>query len=265
MTAWLDMGKMDDLGRMDTPMHRIDARAKAVTTMLFILAVMSFPRYEMTALTPFFFYPLALLRFGRIPFSVIGKKLLVALPFALLIGLFNPLLDRQPMAIGSHEIAGGWLSFFSIVLRFLLTAGTALILVACTGMNRLCAGMEQLGVPRLFAVQLLFLHRYLFVIADEATRMLRSLRLRSAGSGAPSLSIYGSLTGHLLLRSMDRADRIYQAMASRGFDGSIRFLQRDRFRLTDALFILGWTLFFAIARCWNLADSLGLLLTGAHP
>jgi cobalt/nickel transport system permease protein len=254
---WLEMGRMDELGRMDTPAHRLDARTKVVATTFFVVAVMSFPRYEIAALTPFFFYPLALMRFGNIPPGLILGKLLVALPFALMIGLFNPLLDRQPVTLGSGvEIAGGWLSLTSILLRFLLTAGTALILIACTGMNRLCAGLERLGMPRLFAVQLLFLYRYLFVVAAEGARMLRGLRLRSAGD-APALRIYGSLTGHLLLRSMARADRVYQAMTARGFDGTVRLLRRDRIRPVDLVFLLGWIAFFAAARIWNLAALLG--------
>jgi cobalt/nickel transport system permease protein len=111
-----------------------------------------------------------------------------------------------------------------------LTVGAALILVACTGMYRLGAGLERLGVPQLFVTQLLFLYRYLFVVADEGSRMVRSVRLRSAGAEGLSLRVYGSLVGHLLLRSMDRAERVHRAMVARGFDGEVRTLEPGRFR-----------------------------------
>ncbi|HPG01028.1 MAG TPA: energy-coupling factor transporter transmembrane component T, partial [Kiritimatiellia bacterium] len=139
---------MDELGRMDTPAHRLDARAKAIVTFAFIAIVMSFPRYAISALTPFLLYPIALISWGHIPPRHILKKMLIAAPFALIIGIFNPLMDHQPMAaIGPIVITGGWLSFASIMLRFALTVGAALALVACTGMYRLAAGLEQLGVP----------------------------------------------------------------------------------------------------------------------
>ena len=266
IAGWTGLGRMDELGRMDTPAHRLDPRAKAVVTVAFILAVASFPRYAVSALVPFLFFPVMLMALGRIPAGCILRKALMALPFALAIGMFNPWLDRRPMAaVGPWIITGGWLSLASILLRFVLTVGAALVLVACTGMHRLGAGMERLGVPRVFVVQLLFLYRYLFVAAGEASRMVRSVRVRSAGSGALPARAYGSLVGHLLLRSMDRADRVHRAMTARGFDGDIRVLRPMRLRWTDWAFVVGCLALFAAGRVWNLAEILGRLATGGKP
>jgi cobalt/nickel transport system permease protein len=266
IAEWLEIGRLDELGRMDTPAHRLDARAKAVVTLAFIVVVMSFHRHEVSALTPFLLYPVALLAVGRIPALPILKKILIAAPFALAIGLFNPLMDRQPfVALGPVTVSGGWISFVSLMVRFVLTVGGALALVACTGLHRLGAGLGQLGVPRVFVVQLLFLYRYLFVVADEGGKMMRGVELRSDGKRTLSFRVYGSLIGNLLLRSMDRAERVYRAMVARGFDGEVRVLRRASFRWPDVGFVCGWLAFFAVARVWNLADSLGLLLTRISP
>lgn len=263
---WIEIGRMDELGRMDTPAHRLDARAKAVVTLAFIVTVMSFPRHEVSALVPFLLYPVVLTSVGRIPGRVVFKKILVATPFALVIGLFNPILDRHPVfAIGPIVVTGGWLSFASIMFRFLLTVWAALTLVACTGMFRLAAGLERLGIPRVFVVQLLFLYRYLFVVADEGSRMARSVELRSGGKRALRLRVYGSLVGHLLVRSMDRAERVYRSMVSRGFDGEIRVMRPGSFRASDGWFVCGCLLGFIAARTWNLAAGIGLLATGNTP
>lgn len=262
-THWIELGSMDELGRMDTPAHRLDARAKAVVTLAFITVLMSFDRLQLSALTPFVFFPLVLLSVGQLPVRPLARKIAVAAPFAILVGLFNPWLDRTPVAtLGPWVITGGWLSFASILVRFGLTVGAALILVATTGMYRLGAGLERLGLPQLFVTQLLFLYRYLFVVADEGSRMVRSVRLRSAGPESLSLRVYGSLVGHLLLRSMDRAERVHRAMVARGFDGEVRTMDPGRFRWTDALFVIGWLTFFAAARVWNLAELGGRWLTG---
>lgn len=261
MAHWLDLGSMDDLGRLDTPVHRLDARIKAAVTLLFVAVVMSYGRYEVAALTPLVLYPLFLVAAGRIPAGLILRKLLIAAPFALVVGVFNPLLDRQPMmTIGSWSISGGWVSFASIVLRFALTVGAALTLVACTGMNRLVAGLEQLGLPRVFATQLLFLHRYVFVIAEEGGKMMRSVQLRAAGGALP-LRTYGLLVGHLLIRAMDRAGRVHRAMVARGFDGEIRTGVRPGLGARDLVFAAGWIAFFIAARMSNPAAWLGTWLT----
>lgn len=262
IAQWIEIGRMDELGRMDTPVHRVDARAKALVTFAFIAVVISFPLYTISALTPFLLFPVTLIALGRIPAGHILSKILLAAPFALAVGIFNPLLDRQPFAtIGPFIVTGGWISFFSILLRFLLTVGAALALIACTGMNRLGEGLERLGVPRVFVVQLLFLYRYLFVVADEGGKMFRSVALRSERSRPLRLRTYGALIGNLLLRSMERAERVYRAMVARGFEGEIRVLRRSAFRWTDFGFVCGWLAFFIVARVWNLADGMGLLLT----
>lgn len=266
IATWIDIGRMDELSRMASPMHRLDARAKTLVTLAFIVAVVSFPLHSVSALTPFILFPVTLLALGQIPFLPILKKILIAAPFALVVGIFNPFLDREPAAmIGSVTVTGGWLSFCSILLRFVLTVGAALALVACTGMNRLGAGLERLGVPRLFVVQLLFLYRYLFVISDEGGKMLRSVELRSGQARALPLRTYGSLIGTLLLRSMDRAERVYRAMVARGFEGDIRVLRPSAFQWTDGVFIAAWLAFFIAARVWNLADGMGRLLTSLPP
>lgn len=261
---YIEVGVMDELGRMDSAIHRLDAQAQILATLLFVLVVMSYPRYEVSALMPLFVYPFVLIAMAKLPVGYLFKKIAVAAPFALFVGLFNPLLDRQAAGtIGSLTISGGWLSFGSIMIRFFLTVSVALILVACTGIHRLCAGLERMGMPRVFAVQLLFLYRYFFVIGDEGLRMRRSVEIRSAGSQALGFRVYGHLIGHLLLRAMDRAQRIYRAMVARGFDGGIRVLHPTKPGWREVLFVVGWAVFFVVAREWNLADFLGGRLMGS--
>lgn len=256
---------MDELSRLDSPIHRLDARIKALTTFAFIVAVMSFPRHEISALMPFFIYPCLLISMSGIPPACILRKLLVAAPFALAVGMFNPLLDRSTAAtLGPYAVSGGWISFASIAIRSALTITAALTLIACTGINRLCAGLERMGLPQVFSFQLQLLYRYLFVITGEGLRMNRSVELRSTNRRAMTLRTYGALLGSLLLRSIERAQRIYQAMVARGFDGRIRVLHADRLRPADLLFLFFWLAFFATARFWNLSGLLGRLITGAQ-
>ena len=270
---YIEVGKMDELGRIDSPIHRLDARVKILTTVAFIVVVMSFGRYEVSPLMALFIYPFALMAAGNIPVAYIFKKVAIAAPFAICVGMFNPFLDQEVMGfLGGHPIAAGWFSFASILVRFSLTVSAGLVLIAGTGIYRLCEGLQRLGIPRVFAVQLLFLYRYFFVIADEGYRMLRAVEVRSAGSRHLGLATYGTLVGHLLLRSMDRAQRIYRAMISRGFDGEIRAgqgvqaglavqtgrsLDHETAGWINAVYLIAWCLFFLLARYWNVAGTLG--------
>jgi cobalt/nickel transport system permease protein len=260
----LELGAMDQMARLDTPAHRLDPRAKILATLAFIGVTVSFGRYEVAALLPLLLFPVALLAVGRVPAVFILRKLLFALPFVLFVGLLNPILDREVLLrLGPVGISGGWLSFGSILLRSSLTLGTALALVAVTGMPAIGAGLERLGAPRVFVVQLLFLYRYLFLLGEEALRMVRARAQRSFDGRGTGWRSTASLLGHLLLRTLDRAERIYTAMKARGFRGDVRLQAPMRFTPRDLAFTLGWSAFFVAARLWNLPHLIGLLAAGA--
>jgi len=262
----LDFKRLDLLARQESAVHRLDARAKVLTTLLFTVCVVSFGRYEIAALLPFLLYPVVLLTLGDLPAGYIVRKVTVVIPSAVMVGLFNPLFDRQVLLqLGPLDIWGGWLSCLSIVVRALLTAGAAIVLVAVTGFPAICEALERLGMPRVFAVQLLFLYRYTFVLTDEGGRVARARQLRSCGRKGLGLRDFGPLLGHLLLRSWERAERIHLAMLARGFTGEIRARHKGRFGLRELLFVLGWATLFIALRLSNFPQALGLLLSGSHP
>jgi cobalt/nickel transport system permease protein len=259
---FFDIGYMDTLSSQQTPVHRLDPRAKLLTTLVFIVMVVSFGKYEISALIPFFIYPVVLCAIGNVPPAYLLKKLVLVSPFAILLGIFNPLLDRDIMIrLAGIQVSGGWVSFASILIRFVLTVGVALTLIAVTGFNAVCMALEKLGAPKVFVVQLLFLHRYMFVLVDEAARIFRARALRSFGGEGTGIKSYGSLAGQLLLRTLDRAQRIYLAMSCRGFEGQIRIMRPLRFGPREIGFIFGWSAIFFLMRFYNLPVLIGRAMT----
>jgi cobalt/nickel transport system permease protein len=260
-SAFFDISTLDRLASRDNPLNRLDPRVKVVTTLLFIVAVVSSGKYEVSALLPFFLFPCALIAVADLPLDYLLKKLLIAAPFALLVGVFNPFFDPAPqLQLNGFTVSGGWLSFTSIMLRFTLTVSAALILVATTSFTGVCLALERLGAPRVFVLQLLFLYRYLFVLIDEGARLNRALTLRSFNGRGRSLKVLGSLLGQLLLRTLDRAQRIHMAMLCRGFDGEVLMSRQLHIGGREVLFAAGWACAFLLFRTCHLPQSLGLLI-----
>jgi cobalt/nickel transport system permease protein len=241
----------------------MDPRIKVLTTVVFIVCVVSFGKHDISALVPFLVYPLLLVVVGDLPIGYLMRKVTLAAPFAILLGIFNPLFDQEVfLQVGPLGISGGWVSFFSILLRFIMTVGAVLILIATTGYHAVCMALERMGVPQVFVVQLLFLYRYLFVLVDEASRMVRARSLRSFEGKGLGIRVVGSMAGHLLLRAMDRAQRIHLAMLCRGFDGEIRPLHSLRVRPWEVMYLLGWSALFVFMRSYNVAWFLGTWFQG---
>ena len=85
------------------------------------------------------------------------------------------------------------------------------------------------------------MYRYLAVLTDEGSRMLRARDARSAagptGRGGGSIrwraTVTGRMVGSLFLRAYERSERIYAAMQARGFEGEFRHLHARPLRRVE--------------------------------
>ena len=261
--SYSGIGRLDRLSYGDTVVHRLDPRAKFIATMLFAVAVVSFPKYEVLSLLPFFLFPVLIAALGDIPAGFIVRKVVVVSPFAVLIGIFNPLFDPATVAIvPGVSVSAGWISFASILVKFALTISAAILLIATTSFPGICRGLRRLGLPALFVSQLLFLYRYLFVLMEEAMRVVRARDMRSFGGRGTGARVFVRIVGTLFLRTVERAERIYGAMLARGFRGDVPSMRREALRPSDAFFVLATGSFFALCRLVPVPETIGHLLRG---
>ncbi len=262
--VYFNMGYLDTLSYKDTLIHRLDPRTKLLATLAFIITVVSFPKYEISGLLPFFLFPVLLFTLSEIPIKFILRKVLVVSSFAFFVGIFNPLFDRQPIyEFAGFTISGGWISFLSIMLKFFLTITSALLLVATTSFPGVCHALQKLGMPDVFVSQLLFLYRYIFVLAEETMKVVRARDMRTFGSRGKGIKTFVSLIGTLFLRTVERSERIYLAMLSRGFSGTIRPSRTFSFSVIDATFLAGVAGALYIFRMHDVVGYIGRLSMGA--
>jgi len=262
-TAYSGIGRLDRLSYQDTAVHRLDPRAKVFATMLFVVAVVSFPRYEVLSLFPFFLYPVLMAALGDIPAGFVARKVVAVSPFAVFVGMFNPMFDTSTVAIAPGiSVSAGWISFASILVKFALTISAALLLIATTSFPGICRGLRRLGAPALFVSQLLFLYRYLFILLEEAMRVVRARDMRSFGKRGTGGRIFIRIIGSLFLRTVERAERIYGAMLARGFRGEVPSIRREALRATDGLFVLASGFFFLLCRFVPVSEALGRFARG---
>lgn len=253
---------MDDLSRGKTCIHRIHPLAKLAVTVGFLLAVISYDKYEISNLIPFLFYPILLIILSEISAVPIIKRILMVEPFIIMLGIFNPLFDRQTVIIGSLNISAGWMAFLSIIIKSSLTVAAVILLLATTGMEKLAVTLRMLRIPKIFVLQLLLTYRYISLLAEEVGRLLRAHALRTPGRKGVAPAAWGSLAGGLLLRSFDRAQRVYQAMCLRGFDGEYNVGKVRCVSVGDITYMAVWLFVFIVARLYNLPVLLGTLLMG---
>jgi cobalt/nickel transport system permease protein len=259
-SAYFNIGMIDRLSYQDTFVHRLDPRAKVLATMFFVLTVISYPKYEVVELAPFFLFPVILVSLGDIPVLFILKNILIVSPFAVFIGIFNPIFDPETVVFFGVKLSAGWVSFLSIILKFTLTISAALLLISTTSFPGVCHALRQFGLPALFVSQLLFLYRYLFVLMEETMRIVRARDMRSFGRRGMDARTAARILGSLFLRTMERAERIYSAMLSRGFQGDVPSMKRHGIGLVDVLFLSVTVCLLIVFRLFSLPELLGRLM-----
>lgn len=209
---------LEKLSAQSSYVHNLHPLVKIVSTAVYILCVLSFDRYTFLGMLPYVVYPLVVICLGKIPISIIFKRTLIALPFCLFAGISNVFLDRgTAVQLGMLSISFGMLSLFVILLRTVLCVAAVLILVAVTPFRELTDELRRLHLPNIFITLLEMIYRYIGVLLEEAATMFTAYRLRSRTRKGVEMKHMGSFVGQLLLRSFDRAERVYGAMKCRGY------------------------------------------------
>ena len=169
---------------------------------------------------------------GGLPPRVFFHFLKIPLAF-LVIGCLTLLVNRYPQ--GAPVVAalpvGGWLWGFDG--QSLALAGQifckALGCVACmyflalnTPITDLTLALARLHVPRLLVELMELIYRFIFVLSETAgaIRVAQESRLGYQGLGR-SLTSLGTLASVVFLRAWKKADRVYTALESRGYTGSL--------------------------------------------
>ncbi len=221
--------------------HAADARLKLSALLIFMLSTALLPAGAWAAYILLAAVLFSSMLLSQIPFGLLLRRSFVLeLPLVLVVLplLFKPggseLLHLQAAGQSLVMTSDGLLRFSSILLKMGLSIQAAVLLSAVTRFEDVLVGLSGLGYPKLLNAILALMWRYMFILAAEARRMLAA---RTARSGRPAYAgskgggffwgvrVTGGMAGTLLLRSLERAERVYQAMKARGYDGEVRALE----------------------------------------
>lgn len=258
-----ELDAMERTAHRQSPLHRLDARAKLITTVVFLVTMLSIPLSRLSEILLCFIFPLVTASMGGLNYSRIFRRSLIVLPFVIFIGGFNLFYDREPaFRIGSLTVTDGWVHFISIILRGLLSVQALIVLVDSTGYYNLCRSMQRLGVPSVFTTQLLFVYRYTYVLLEEALVLSRARDARSFGRRSYPLKVWGTLIGQLLVRTFERAGRIHCAMLARGFTGRIPppIYDRPAWKMRDTAYLVLWSAVLILIHAFHPVETLSTLI-----
>jgi cobalt/nickel transport system permease protein len=234
--------KLSSIPRTESALAKLDPRWKLPTLLVSALLVAFIQRLPFASVA--LLVAMALVLLGHVPVHWYLSRLGAIATFLLLVVCLLPLTgDRVeaawnwgPVSISS---AGAYLAGL-VIVKALAIVTLILVLVATTPLVELLRAARALRFPGLLVHLAGLTYRYVFLIADEFARLRVALRVRGyqARMSRQNLQMAGNVAGTMLVRGQERAERISQAMACRGFNGSFRTIHSFNTCTGDVVFCL---------------------------
>lgn len=229
--------ELDRFAHIDSPLRRWDARWKLAAGVVFVIATVCLRQPTIAAGAAA--VALLLVFVGRLPWGGVCERLRPAAIVILAIVVILAATGPGPrVTLLGLPLSQPGLAMAGLVAAKALGIVLALIaLVSSAPAQRTWAAMRRMYVPA-GLVQIFHLaYRYVFVIHSESRAVQTAMRARGfrAGLTGRSLAVLGNAVGMLLIRSTERAERVYLAMQARGFDGSFPTTDAWQTRASDVL------------------------------
>ena len=234
-----EIAAVDAISGNDSVIHRLNTTVKLIVTVVFVCLTVSFGKYDITGALSMGIYIAAMYILADVPFTKGLKRVCLALPAAVLLCVGNMIFDRETAAnIGGFTITGGIASAPVILLKIIYPVMAVYLLIAVSGMEKICASLRRLHVPDIIVTQILLTYRYIFLLLREAKTTFEAYSLRAPGQKGLHIKTWGTVGGQLLLRTIDRADAVYDSMLLRGYSDSIVFSKDERAKYADIAFLI---------------------------
>lgn len=237
--------------------------SRLFVTLLYILFVLSFSPYNLLGLAGMVLYLLAHVIWYEISLEIMVKRVWPVFLLTSAVGIAGLVLNRESyVRFGDITITYGMVSMVTLIVKGIFCVTASYILAVTAGIGQICYALRILHIPEEIVTVIMLMHRYLMVLIKEVERMQQAYRLRAPGQKGLHFRTWGSFVGLLLLRSMDRAQEVYESMGLRGFQGKMQYLSVNSNKGASILYVFLWGLFFVTARIFPIFQMVGNLFQG---
>lgn len=220
---------------------KIDARVKLCMSLLVIIMVLSskgliFPLF-ITCISLLFCIGL------RIPLKVLLSRLYAPFFISFVVIILKFLFSGND-TIFSLEFLGlsltgqrdGLKEGILISSRILSSVFILALLGFTTSFTDIIGALSWFKIPKGFVEILMFTHRYLFVLIEDALVIYNAQKNRLGYSSFRyGLKSFGILTGSMIIKAFDQSQTITQSMIQRGYDGKIPLFKQRPFNKSEIL------------------------------
>lgn len=249
---------VDELSNEDHWINNIHPLIKLVLTIFYISLTVTINKYNIAIIIGMSIYPISIFIIADISLKEALKRISLALPFLFFMGILNLFFDKEvALTINKISIPRGTVSMITLILKGFLTLLASYLLIVTTTIEKICYAMHKLHIPDIFIIEVMFIYRYITVLLKEVSRITDAYSLRAPKQKGINYRTWGSLVGQLLLRSMDKANSIYESMCLRGYSGKFYCYYIIKYSIKDYLYLFIWLSILIIIRFLPLLEIIG--------
>ncbi len=206
-----------------SPIHGLAPEAKLAGLVAFVLIVALTPREWVAAFAIELALVVAAITTAHLRPTLVLRRLGAIIPFVAFALALPVVGDGSTTDVGPFALSvdGLW-AMWNILAKATLGASASIIVTATTPIPQLLTGLSRLRVPPTIVGIIGFMFRYLDLIVDELTRMRRAMRSRGYDpQWLWQARPIAASAGTLFVRTYERGERVHDAMAARGYAGTM--------------------------------------------
>ena len=202
--------------------HRIDPRFRVTAAIFYSFSVALC--YEFPSIITALGFSLTALFLSGVRLQTVLKRLAIVNIFIFLFWIVLPLTypGNTIYSLGPVTV---YLAGIVLAAKITIKSNAILLVLisfmATMTFSTLGHSLSRLKVPEKLVFLLMITYRYIFVIALEYKKIIRSIKIRGfkPKTTLHTYKTFAYVIGMLLIRASERADRVYNAMRCRGFKG----------------------------------------------
>lgn len=115
----------------------------------------------------------------------------------------------------------------SLFLKSMAGASCVYFLYVSTSVNQMLGLLDKIHAPKLFIELMMMVYRFIFILLGIAEQITVAQRSRLGNNGfVSSMRSVGILASSVFIKAFQRSNDIFNAMESRGYDGSLDYTAR---------------------------------------
>ena len=227
-----------------SPLHKLDPRVRVISA-VFLSFTFAMGNSLYLALAGIGL-GMGLTLAARFPLLQVACRMAAVNLFLVLVWMLLPFSFPAEQGNAAFALGPFTASWEGIRLALLITVKSNsiillnLALLCSMRVVTLVRALEALRVPGKLCQTLFFSLRYFQVIHAEYHRLHDAMKMRGfcPGTNLHTIRSYGQLLSMLMVRSLNRGQRIYEAMLCRGYTGELHTLQEFCLRRADKAFLI---------------------------